>query len=80
VDAASGVATGRTYVPEGLGPRITMSEVATSAGAQPLAKRSRRQSLHCIKLPFGYSNLHDPRSVKASFRQVAFDGALSTDG
>jgi hypothetical protein len=33
-----------------------------------------------MKRPGGYSNSYDPRSVKPSFRQIAFDGALSTDG
>jgi hypothetical protein len=33
-----------------------------------------------MKLPCGYSKSHDPRSAKPSFRQIAFDGALSIGG
>jgi len=33
-----------------------------------------------MKCPGGYSNSVFPRRVKPSFRQIAFEGAFSTDG
>jgi len=41
---------------------------------------SRRQSLHLMMLPGGYSKSHSLTSVKLSLRQIAFEAGLFTDG
>jgi hypothetical protein len=43
-------------------------------------KRSKRQSLQCMKFPGGYSKSTSSKSVNPTFRQIAFDGLLSADG
>ena len=44
------------------------------------AARSSRQSLQRVVVPGGYSKSTAPAGWKPSRRQIAFEGALSTDG
>src|ERR1044071_8328311 len=43
-------------------------------------ERSKRQSLHCMKWPLGYSNSLAPNRVNSNLLQSAFEGGLSTAG
>ena len=57
--------------------QVSTSEAYDGSGA---ANRSSRQSLQRMGLPGGYSKSKAPSSSKSSLRQIAFEGALSTEG
>ena len=67
--------------PSGLS-RPQAGQVSMSEGydAQLAAKSSSRQSLQRMGLPGGYSKSKAPSSSNPSLRQIAFEGAFSTEG